>query len=65
MYDKLRRSDFLPVESPGNDEVCERGYLSFSDDDVEGAGMEYACAGNMLFNSFMPGDDGGVCVAFE
>ena len=48
LYGKLRRSDFLPVGAPGPEEVCERGYLSLSDDDDEGVGMEYACSGHLL-----------------
>ena len=57
-------ADFLPVGSHGSEEVCERGYLSLSDDDDEGVGMEYACSGHLHFDSFVLGDDGDVSADF-
>ena len=45
LYGKLRRSDFLPVGEEREDEVLERGYLSLSSDDDQGAGLELVCCG--------------------
>ena len=36
----------MPVGEPTEDEVLERGYLSVSDDDSEGQGLELAFEGN-------------------
>ena len=44
LYGKLRRTDFLPVGEEQEAEVLERGYLSVSSDDEEGAGLEQAYA---------------------
>ncbi len=44
LYDKLRRTDFLPVGDEKPDEVLERGYDSESSDDENGKGLEYAFA---------------------
>ena len=45
LYGKLRRSDFLPVGEPKEDEVLERGYHSKDSSDSDGSGLEYAFAG--------------------
>ena len=45
LYGKLRRSDFLPVGEPQEDEILERQYLSASDCSDEGSGMEHAFTG--------------------
>ena len=42
LYGHKRRTDFLPVGGNPEDEVCERGYESVTDDDEEGCGLEYA-----------------------
>ena len=44
LYGKLRRTDFLPVGEEQEAEVLERGYVSVSSDDEEGAGLEQAYA---------------------
>ena len=41
VFGKLRRSDFLPVGEPKEDEVLERGYESRDSDVDGGTGMEY------------------------
>ena len=41
VFGKLRRSDFLPVGEPKEDEVLERGYESLDSDVDGGTGMEY------------------------
>ena len=45
LYGKLRRSDFLPVGPELESEAVKRGYLSVDSSDDEGAGLEYAFAG--------------------
>ena len=45
LFGKLRRSDFLPVGEPQDDEILERQYLSASDCSDEGSGMEHAFTG--------------------
>ena len=42
LYGKLRRTDFLPVGEEQKDDVLDRGYLSLSDADEEGPGLEQA-----------------------
>ena len=42
LYGHKRRTDFLPVGGNPEEEVCERGYDSLTDDDEEGHGLEYA-----------------------
>ena len=41
----MRRSDFLPVGPELESEAVKRGYLSVDSSDDEGAGLEYAFAG--------------------
>ena len=42
LYGKLRQTEFLPVGEVSDNEVLERGYLSVSDADSEGEGLELA-----------------------
>ncbi len=41
LYGKLRRTDFLPVGAPREDEVLERGLLSASSEDDMESGLQY------------------------
>ena len=43
VFGKIRRSDFLPVGEPQDDEVLEREYESMDSDAEGGTGMEYMC----------------------
>ena len=42
LYGKVRRTDFLPVGLPQEDEVLTRGYDSEGSDVSDGYGLEYA-----------------------
>ena len=63
MYGKLRQTDFLPVGEEKEDEVLERGYLSLSDSDEDGPGLEHAFS-ERIFDAFDVAEDTNPCVDF-
>ena len=63
LYGKLRQTDFLPVGEEKEDEVLERGYLSLSDSDEDGPGLEHAFS-ESIFDAFDVEENTNECVDF-